>query len=138
MQFSINAATQISFQGERFLHAYVASDFAGRSGAQLNLVARARQFSSFILLVGRIACATVFEPKVGIIVQNKDDLQHPAAARADPHAEGVPRRDRVAVARAAALRQGLPRHAAREHAVRRVRDPDQAAAGEAARLPDDA
>jgi hypothetical protein len=46
-------------------------------GAGAALVARARQFSSFILLVGRIASADVFEPRFGIIVQNKDVLSIP-------------------------------------------------------------
>ncbi len=41
------------------------------------MVARARQFSSFILLVGSIASADVFLPKYAIIIKNKDDLKIP-------------------------------------------------------------
>ena len=77
MKFAIDAATQVSFLGDRFLHGWVSHQFAGYSGMGLNLVARARQFSSFILLVGAIASADVFEPKYGIIIQNKDDLKIP-------------------------------------------------------------
>mmetsp|Transcript_32190 Transcript_32190/g.86155 ORF Transcript_32190/g.86155 Transcript_32190/m.86155 type:complete len:214 (+) Transcript_32190:1395-2036(+) len=51
----------------------------------------------------------------------------------DPDAQGVQGRYRVVVARAAALRQGLPRHAAGKHALRRSRDPDQAAARKGAK-----
>ena len=51
--------------------------FSGYSGQALNLVARARQFSSFILLVGSIAAADLFMPKFGIIIQNKDELKIP-------------------------------------------------------------
>jgi hypothetical protein len=40
-------------------------------------VARARQFSSFILLVGRITGADTFEPKYATIIANKDDLRIP-------------------------------------------------------------
>lgn len=46
-------------------------------GNELSLVARARQFSSFIVLLGSIASADLFLPKYAIIVQNKDDLKIP-------------------------------------------------------------
>jgi hypothetical protein len=77
MRFAIDAATQVSFNGDRFLHGWVSHQFAGYSGLKLNMIARARQFSSFILLVGAIASADQFEPKYGIIIQNKDDLKIP-------------------------------------------------------------
>jgi hypothetical protein len=77
MSFALDASTRVSFLGDRYLHAYVAHQFSGASGLALSLVARARQFSSFILLVGRIASADTFEPKLGIIVQNKDLLKIP-------------------------------------------------------------
>jgi len=54
------------------LHAWISHQFSGQETLALALMARARQFSSFILLVGRIVSADVFEPKHGIIVQNKD------------------------------------------------------------------
>lgn len=45
MRFPINAATNISFLGERFLHGYVSHQFSGVAGTNLSLYARARQFS---------------------------------------------------------------------------------------------
>jgi len=51
--------------------------FSGQSGEQLKLVSHARQFSSMLVLVGRIASASTFEPKYAAIVQNKDELQIP-------------------------------------------------------------
>merc|ERR1719223_714827 len=51
--------------------------FSGESGASLSLVSRARQFSSMLVLVGRISSARTFEPKYAAIVQNKDELQIP-------------------------------------------------------------
>jgi len=51
--------------GERHLHGFIAHKFSGVDNASLNLVARARQFSSFIVLIGRIASADLFEPKYG-------------------------------------------------------------------------
>lgn len=77
MSFALDAATRVTFRGERVLHAWISHQFSGMSGLSLSLVARARQFSSFVLLVGRIAAADVFEPKYGIIIQNKDVLKIP-------------------------------------------------------------
>jgi|GEM_PF-2451754 len=77
MSFALDAATHVSFLGDRYLHAWVSHQFSGRGGLALSLVARARQFSGFILLVGRIASADTFEPKLGIILQNKDLLKIP-------------------------------------------------------------
>merc|ERR1712137_914227 len=77
MKFVLNAAANVSFFGDRFIHAWVGHQFSGDSGATFSLSARARQFSSFILLIGNIISADLFEPKYGIIIQNKDDLLIP-------------------------------------------------------------
>ncbi|MBL0197037.1 MAG: hypothetical protein IPQ09_22970 [Myxococcales bacterium] len=77
MSFALDASTRVSFLGERFLHAWISHEFSGQSGLSLSLVARARQFSSFILMVGRIASADVFEPRHAVILQNKDLLKIP-------------------------------------------------------------
>ncbi len=77
MSFALDASTRVSFLGERYLHAWVAHQFSGRTDLALSLVARARQFSSFLLLVGRVASADSFDPRFGIIVQNKDLLTIP-------------------------------------------------------------
>ncbi|MDB4928492.1 MAG: symbB, partial [Myxococcaceae bacterium] len=77
MSFALDASTRVSFLGERYLHAWVAHQFSGRTELALSLVARARQFSSFLLLVGRISSADTFDPRFGIIVQNKDVLSIP-------------------------------------------------------------
>lgn len=77
MQFPLNAATKVTFYGDRYLHAFVMHQFSGQPAAQLNLVARARQFSSFIMMLGTIPAANAFEPKHAIVIQNKDDLVVP-------------------------------------------------------------
>ncbi len=77
MSFPLDASTRVSFLGDRYLHAWVSHQFSGQPGPSLSLIARARQFSSFILLVGRIASADSFEPKIGVILQNKDLLKIP-------------------------------------------------------------
>merc|ERR1712232_351189 len=43
----------------------------------LHLKARARQFSSFLVLIGRVASANSFAPKYAVILQNKDELEVP-------------------------------------------------------------
>ncbi|CAJ1427971.1 unnamed protein product [Effrenium voratum] len=59
------------------LHAWLAHQFSGETGAKLSLVSRARQFSSFIVLVGRVTSATSLEPSYAALVQNKDELEIP-------------------------------------------------------------
>jgi hypothetical protein len=77
MRFALDAATDISFKGVRYLHASVLHTFSDAPPAPLQLQVRARQFSSFVLVVGKIAAADVFEPTGAIIVKDKDDLKIP-------------------------------------------------------------
>lgn len=77
MTFALDAATRVSFKGERYLHGWIGHRFSRQAGLSASLVARARQFSSFILLVGRISAVDVFEPKHAVVVQNKDVLKIP-------------------------------------------------------------
>ena len=77
MSFKINAATDVTFNGDRYLHAFVANKFAHQPGIDLQLVAHARQFSCFMLLLGRIGPGNTFEPKHAILLENKDDLKIP-------------------------------------------------------------
>ena len=84
MQFALNSSTNVSFSGPRYLHGWMSHSFSDSSSATLQLVAQARQFSSFIVLIGRIASATVFDPKYAIIVQNKDEITIPLSLRQIP------------------------------------------------------
>merc|ERR1719491_1234203 len=77
MEFPLSASANITFGGDKYLHAWLSHKFSGESGASLSLVSRARQFSSFIVLVGRISSANTFDPKYAAIVQNKDELKIP-------------------------------------------------------------
>jgi len=84
MSFALSAEARVSFGGERFLHAWLTHRFSGSGPATLNLVASARQFSSFIVLVGRIGSATSFEPTVAAIVKDKDEISIPLAISSLP------------------------------------------------------
>ena len=77
MTFRLDAATNVDFTGERFLHGYVTHQFGGGRSAPLSLVARARQFSCFMLVIGKLGSATTFQPKHALILQNKDELNIP-------------------------------------------------------------
>eukprot|EP00009_Paramoeba_aestuarina_P004138 CAMPEP_0201506902 /NCGR_PEP_ID=MMETSP0161_2-20130828/735_1 /ASSEMBLY_ACC=CAM_ASM_000251 /TAXON_ID=180227 /ORGANISM="Neoparamoeba aestuarina, Strain SoJaBio B1-5/56/2" /LENGTH=911 /DNA_ID=CAMNT_0047901141 /DNA_START=111 /DNA_END=2846 /DNA_ORIENTATION=- len=88
VEFSIDAATKIKFYGERHLHAFISHQFSGSTFGGLNLIARTRQFSSFILVVGQIISSTEFEPRHAIIVQNKDEVLIPLLLEKIPAAQG--------------------------------------------------
>jgi hypothetical protein len=79
MKFSIDASTKISLSGEVMVHSYLQPRFTGElvSVPDLFLTAQARQFSSFMVLVGRISSADTFEPSSAMIVKNKDQLRIP-------------------------------------------------------------
>ena len=55
----------------------MATQFGSRSDQNLRLKARAKQFSCYMLLLGKIESADTFAPSSAIIVQNKDDLSIP-------------------------------------------------------------
>ena len=78
---------QVSFMGDRHVHGYVSHQFSGYSGSHLSLVARARQFSCFVLMVGRIVSADTFEPKYALIVKDKDEVRIPLNAETIPSAK---------------------------------------------------
>jgi hypothetical protein len=84
MSIPLNAAVNIKFCGSRFLHGWVIHSFDGEEQSNTNLVARARQFSSFVLIVGTIAGKNEFDPKHALILQNKDEVVIPLLLEAMP------------------------------------------------------
>lgn len=87
MKFSLNAATTVHFTGERCIHGWLDHKFSSDQLNRISLRAEARQFSSFILLLGRISDNSTFDPKYGIIVKNKDDLLIPLDLETIPSAK---------------------------------------------------
>ena len=77
MKIPLNAASNITFTGARYIHAHLNHWFEGESDMKLVLNARARAFSSFILAIGRIPVTDVFEPEMAMIIKNEDDLSIP-------------------------------------------------------------
>ena len=56
MKFTLSAAVKVDFEGEHFVHSAVFHQFSNSSAPDLKLIARARQFSSFILMVRVAHC----------------------------------------------------------------------------------
>ena len=73
IQLPLNAATTVELTGKTLLHGWIQHRF-GPSRNVPELIVRARQFSSFLLVVGTMAGPDKLEPKDAIIVQNKDEL----------------------------------------------------------------
>ena len=104
MNFAINAATDISFSGETIFHGYLrfgdfffrwcfyafrlfSHKFSNREAPRISLNARARQFSSFLVMVGRIIGPKTFDPKYALILKDKDDLKIPLDFETIPSAK---------------------------------------------------
>jgi len=85
MYVPINSATFVKLSGDLFLHAWMLQRFQDKPS--FNLVSRARQFSSFLLLVGKLTGPDTFEPEHGIILQNKDELLIPLLLEEMPSAK---------------------------------------------------
>mmetsp|Transcript_17618 Transcript_17618/g.22436 ORF Transcript_17618/g.22436 Transcript_17618/m.22436 type:complete len:959 (-) Transcript_17618:118-2994(-) len=77
MHFSLNASTTVELQGQQILHGFVSHKFTGEPAMGFNLVARARQFSSFVLMIGTIVDRNHFQPRHSLIVNNKDKVSIP-------------------------------------------------------------
>ena len=77
-KFAIGAATYVEFDGPRYAHAYVARTFGGSNQpGSLELVAKARPFSAFVLLLGKVASKDEFLPEHAVIVQSSDEVVIP-------------------------------------------------------------
>ena len=77
IEFSINDATQIQIGGKKYIHTLIDHCFETNEIKSLNLIARARQFSCFILVIGNLQSSSKINVQHAIIIQNKDDLLIP-------------------------------------------------------------
>jgi len=76
IKLQLNSATIIELTGRKYLHGWIRNRF-GDDQKSYELIARARQFSSFLLVVGTIAGSDNLDPKDAIIIRNKDELLIP-------------------------------------------------------------
>ena len=87
MSFALDAATRVLFHGERYLHAYIDHQFARAPSPPLTLSVRARQFSCFMVLLGRLGPGGTFEPSHAMLARNKDELRIPLDLEQMPSAK---------------------------------------------------
>ena len=100
ISMAIDAATSIRFEGRRFVHGWLHSEFSsaptltkmspnGRplKDIGLSIVATARQFSSFILILGRVAPNSQFIPEHSILLRDKDSVRIPLLLETIPNAK---------------------------------------------------
>eukprot|EP00980_Cylindrotheca_fusiformis_P028869 scaffold22663_cov111-Cylindrotheca_fusiformis.AAC.2 len=87
LKLPLTAATTVELTGRTFLHGWMnhRSQHAGHKGYQV--VARARQFSSFLLVIGTMTSADRLDPKDAIIVKNKDEVLIPLLLNELPSAK---------------------------------------------------
>jgi hypothetical protein len=83
----IDAATSVEFTGERYLHGWMQHQFRSEPQAEFNIACRARQFSSFLVIVGTMMGPDKFDPKDAIILQNKDEVLIPLLMNILPSAK---------------------------------------------------
>eukprot|EP01063_Lacrimia_lanifica_P028423 TRINITY_DN414_c0_g2_i4.p1 TRINITY_DN414_c0_g2~~TRINITY_DN414_c0_g2_i4.p1 ORF type:complete len:1039 (+),score=271.03 TRINITY_DN414_c0_g2_i4:53-3169(+) len=78
-RFALSASADLTFTGKVYVHSYVAHRFSTERQAQVELVARAKQFSGFVVLLGQIGGKDLFLPKHAFLCQNKDEFKIPLA-----------------------------------------------------------
>jgi len=76
VEVPLNAATTLALTGKVHLHGWLNHQF-GTTPRSFRLSARARQFSSFVLLVGTMTSCNRLQPKDAIILRNKDEVRIP-------------------------------------------------------------
>ena len=87
MSMAISATTRVRFRGTVHVHGWLAQSFSDSSPvSKLRMVATARQFSSFIVLLGSISSSETFIPKFACMLQNKDELTIPLLLQTIPNA----------------------------------------------------
>lgn len=87
LEFQLNAGTSVAMRGARYVHGFMGHEFDSQGRQRLNLSVRARQFSCFLVMAGRMVGANKFEPFASIIVQNRDRLLIPLLVEHIPSAK---------------------------------------------------
>ncbi|KAJ3275447.1 hypothetical protein HDV01_000274 [Terramyces sp. JEL0728] len=87
VKIALTASTQVLLEGSHHIHGFISYQFSTEATPSYQISARARQFSSFILLVGTVVENDLFDAKHGIIIKNKDDLLIPLLFETIPTAK---------------------------------------------------
>ncbi len=87
MVIPIDAATKVELQGDQYLHGWIQHVWENNRGKNHNLVARAHQFSSYLLVIGVLGGGGTFIPKEALILKNKDEVIIPLLSEILPSAK---------------------------------------------------
>jgi hypothetical protein len=87
LKIPLNAATTLELTGKAYLHGWMNHRSQKSCHKVYQLSARARQFSSFLLVVGTMAGPDQLKPKDAIILQNKDEVIIPLLLNELPSAK---------------------------------------------------
>lgn len=84
----VDAATSVEIHGDTSVHGWIQHRWGMDTGqCRRNLVARAHQFSSFMIILGVMGGSNTFIPKDAIILQNKDEVIIPLLTNTLPGAK---------------------------------------------------
>lgn len=87
LKVPLTAATTVELTGNTFLHGWMNHRSQESSHKAYQLIARARQFSSFLLIIGTMMGPEELDPKDAIIIQNKDEVLIPLLLNELPSAK---------------------------------------------------
>ena len=87
MFIPISAATSVEIKGDRYLHGWMQYYWSQGGTHSYQITARAHQFSSFLVIVGKMAGPNSFKPESAIILQNKDEVLIPLLTEVLPSAK---------------------------------------------------
>jgi hypothetical protein len=88
MSIPVDAATSVDLEGQVYLHGWMQHVWQESGhGKSHRIVARAHEFSRFLLIVGTMGGPNVFVPKHAIILKDKDEVIIPLLADILPSAK---------------------------------------------------
>jgi len=74
LEVQLNATTCVQLHANRHIHGWIRQRFGGDEEAQnTRIIARAQQFSSFVLMIGSMNGPHEFLPREAILIANKDE-----------------------------------------------------------------
>jgi hypothetical protein len=89
MTFALSSSSKVTFAGKRYLHMYLSHAFSNEMlPTTLTLTAQAKQFSSFLLVIGRIVSSSEFNAKYAMIdrrwrdaIKRLGDFEYPDSSK---------------------------------------------------------
>ena len=87
MSIPIDSATTVELEGDVYLHGSMRHVWNDNDSQQQEIIARAQQFSSFMLVIGVMGGPDSFLPKHAIVLQDKDEVIIPLITNILPSAK---------------------------------------------------